>query len=125
MFIKKSLILFFSFFLFTCNDTPVDSNDNEIPNSNVSYSKHIQPIFNSKCIICHSESPQGTSLKLTNYSNLITKPGIVRPNEPLSSVLYQRISGMSYPRMPLNQDTLTAKQIQGIKTWISEGARNN
>jgi hypothetical protein len=56
---------------------------------------------------------------------VLALPGVVVPNDPGNSGLVMRIEGSIGARMPLNRNPLNQNQINGIRTWIAEGARNN
>jgi hypothetical protein len=97
------------------------------PLSNVSYSQHVQPLFNQTCAIsgCHDDN-QSLVVRLTSYGNVyFAQPQIIVEGAPESSVLVFRIEGRISPRMPLNRNPLNQNQINGIRAWIAEGARNN
>lgn len=120
------LILIMALFI-GCSDmgkkAPVVNNP---PDTTVSYSADIQPIFNSRCVGCHVGAIQG-GLRLDNYSFLLlggNSGPVVVPFEPDSSILVQRIEGI-LPRMPLVGDPLTQEQIDLIRQWIVEGAEDN
>ena len=134
---KSFSLLLFSIFLsfvlaiaFGCDDT-VSNSGQDIPTSNVSYSKYIQPIFNLKCTSsgCHDDQTRAGDLSLTSYGNATADELIVVPYHPENSILVWAIEGESgygpmppvgAPVLPLSQ-----KEIQGIKTWIKEGAKSN
>jgi len=126
------LILFFSVILAvsSCKDT-VAPNDNDIPEKNVSYNKHIQPIFNYKCTLsgCHEDATRAGGLSLTSYANTTADIQIVFPYHPENSILVWAIEGTGgYGPMPpvtAPAPPVTKKELQGIKTWIKEGARAN
>jgi len=100
----------------------------------VDYTSEIQPIFNGRCIGCHSGSspPQGLKLDSANsFSNLVNVashevPSLkrVKPGDPGNSYLVQKIEGTASvgSRMPLGGSPLSADQIALIRRWISEGA---
>jgi len=102
--------------------------------SGVSFSQHIQPIFNANCIGCHGGSG---GLYLTagqSYSNLVNIQALagcttemrVLPGNAASSVLYKRISGAACgDQMPRGGNPLSAADIQKIVDWINQGAQNN
>ena len=98
-----------------------------LPEKNLSYSRHIQPLFDRRCAIsgCHDDKTRASNLSLTSYENATARPGIIIPRDPENSVLVMRIEGRLQPRMPLNMAPLTQNQINGIKQWIREGALNN
>lgn len=97
------------------------------PADSVSYSRHMQPLFNQTCALsgCHDAGQPPNQLKLTDYGNLILFSGVVVQFEPDQSTLVLRIEGRAGARMPLNRNPLNANQITGIRKWILEGARNN
>jgi hypothetical protein len=114
-----------------CDDTITSDNiDNiVIPDSNVSYSQYIQPVFNLKCVNCHGVGTTEASLNLTTWSGTVADPSVVFPGEPENSKLVWTIEGrpgfppmppVGSPYIPLNQN-----QIKGVRTWIAEGAKNN
>lgn len=100
----------------------------------VDFTADIQPIFNGRCIGCHSGSspPQGLKLDAANsFANLVNVashevPSLkrVKPGDPDHSYLVQKIEGTAAvgSRMPLNGTPLSADQIALIRRWITEGA---
>ena len=113
-----------------CDDTITvqDLDNREIPDSNVSYSKDIAPIFELKCVSCHGNGRLDAGLDLTVWSGFVDGR-IVVPSVSNNSVLVWTIEGrQGFPPMPPAGSPflpLTSKQIQGVKTWIDEGAENN
>ena len=110
------------------------------PSSGVSFSSHIQAIFNTYCIACHSGgSIFGGFLPLTtgaSYTNMVNVPAVkalpgtlVTPGNSAGSVLYKRVTAPDQNlRMPQGGpflDTLNPSAIPAIKAWIDEGALNN
>ena len=117
-------------FLSCKDDNPVDggSPSNVVfPTSNVRYSQHVQPLFNQACAFvgCHDDGVPQDQLKLTSWGSVTNFPGVVAPGQPELSTLVIRIEGTSGPRMPLTGNPLNQNQINGIRTWIVEGAMNN
>jgi len=101
-----------------------------IPDSGVSYSKHIEPIFQAYCALagCHVGSDASSNLDLSppSYFNLRNYlPPLVVSGEADNSLLVWYLDGRADPRMPLYRAPLSQNQIKGIKTWINEGAQNN
>lgn len=129
-----SLVLAITFasisFYSGCKDTiTVQDLDNfVIPDSSVSYSKYIQPIFNVKCANtgCHDEYRAG-GLSLLTWAEATSDPRLIFPYDPDQSVLVWTIELRSgFPVMPpVGFPYLTPNQIQGVRTWIQEGALNN
>jgi mono/diheme cytochrome c family protein len=99
------------------------------PAAAVSYSQHVQVLFNQTCAIsgCHDDGSHQSALRLTSYENLRwNAPQVeVVPSEPNASVLVLRIEGRLGDRMPLYKNSLNDNQINGIRAWIVEGALNN
>ena len=110
----------------TINITDIDSKI--IPTSNVSYAQYIQPVLTAKCARagCHDDQTSEAGLSLTSYSNTTRSYLIVAPGYPQNSKLVWSIEGTSGNIMPpLGYLPVTKNQIDGIKTWIKEGAKNN
>jgi hypothetical protein len=114
------------------------------PSQGVSFSIHIQAIFNTYCIACHTaNSPFAGFLPLTqgaSYTNLVNVPAVktlpgtlVIPGDSADSGLYKRVAGTGLSNQSLQQmpqggpylDTLNPSAITAIKAWIDEGALNN
>ncbi len=113
-----------------CDDTiNISDIDNKIiPTFNVSYSQHIQPVLTAKCARagCHDDQTREGGLSLTSYSNTTQSYLVVAPLLPQNSKLVWSIEGTSGNIMPpLGYPPVTKNQIDGIKTWIKEGAKNN
>ncbi len=113
---------------------PSSSTPIVFPASNVSYTKQVQPLFDQKCNVpgCHDSQTQAGNPPLdlsdqNGYTSLITTPGIVVHGDTLDSELIESVEG----RMPLMPPPLSGisalnqNQINGLKTWIMEGAKLN
>jgi hypothetical protein len=132
----RSLTLYlFSFILIviiftSCDDTlngdQIDSI--VIPERNVSYFDYIQPVFNYKCNYsgCHDHLSAAGGLVLESWTQTTGDPSMVFPYQPDNSRLVWAIEGQTGLLMPpYGYYALTQNQIDGIKTWIAEGAQNN
>lgn len=117
------------FYITGCKDEIGNTDDLEIPSSKVSYSVHIQPVLEAHCTGCHDAQNAAGGLILTSYSNTTADPGVVFPGEPGNSRLVWRIDptygASQMPPLGSIYKPLNKNQITGIKTWISEGAKNN
>jgi len=93
----------------------------------VSFSQHIYPVLNIKCnnAGCHDDQTRAGGISLTTWANVVADPTVVFPGEPQNSRLVWSIEGINYPMPPVGYPTLTKNQIEGIKKWIEEGAKNN
>jgi hypothetical protein len=125
-----SLAIFVSFvavlFYTGCKDTITADQINSvvIPSSNVSYSQYIQPVLNLYCATsaCHGATGSG-GVVLTSWSTTAIPP-VVFAFHPETSHLVWVIEG-KVPQHPDLIYNLNANQDQGVKTWISEGAKDN
>jgi hypothetical protein len=99
----------------------------------VSFSKDIRPILEANCIECHQPGGKGyeaSGLSMQTYASLMkgTKFGpVIKKGDALSSTLVLLIEGKADPSisMPHGRDPIKKEQIQLIKTWINQGAKNN
>lgn len=117
-------------FITSCKDTTtVESLDSiTIPSSNVSFAKYIEPVLTVKCANagCHDDQNAAGGLSLTTWSNTTANYQVVAPGLPQNSKLVWRIQGTSGNIMPpIGYAPLTKNQIDGVVTWIKEGAKNN
>lgn len=133
VFLLGGFILLVSSGLFSCKDTQTNPSSEIIfPDSNVSFSKHVGPLFQQKCAPspCHGGSApaptnNGLNLEYPSYTVLINRTGLVLPGDANHSTLVQHLDGSLSPMPPPNFPQLTQNQITGIKTWINEGAKYN
>ncbi len=99
----------------------------------VSWKLDVQPILQSRCTECHKPGGAGweaSGLDLTSYQGLMTgtKHGpIIVPGDTLSSNLPVLIEGRADPkvRMPHGQRPLLKQQIDIIRLWVKQGAKDN
>lgn len=108
--------------------------------SGVSFSKDIQPILDSSCVICHqgTAAPGGLNLEAgLAYKNLVNAQStqsplmLVAPGDSDSSYLLHKLRntqgqiGGSGLRMPYGNSPLPQGQINLIQQWIEQGAPDN
>lgn len=100
----------------------------------VSFSQDVQPILNKNCVECHQPGGQGevaSGLDMTSYEGLMkgTRNGpMVIAGDVEGSNLVVLIEGRADPsiRMPHGKKEPIAKEdIQTIRRWIGQGAKNN
>ncbi|MFC2135256.1 hypothetical protein ACFLTH_11620 [Bacteroidota bacterium] len=123
-------IIFFAFLFYACDDTIVQTDiDNRIiPESGVSFAEHIYSVLNAKCAFsgCHEDQTRAGNFSVTTWSNVVADPQIVFPYYPNNSKLIWAIEWTgSSPMPPVGYPYLTRNQIEGITTWVIEGAKNN
>ncbi|MDB5036442.1 MAG: hypothetical protein JWQ98_3683 [Chlorobi bacterium] len=107
-------------------DTVTQPQQVVFPGSSVSFGRHVLPLFDLGCTYggCHNSADAAGDLQLTSYIDLFRSPGLVRPGDSASSVLWQIVAGRlphSYPLV----NVVNANQVHGIAVWIQEGASNN
>jgi hypothetical protein len=128
--IKLLLIVLATFVIIisqNCKDTITSTDVDNIvmPDSNVSYSKHIAPVFEVKCVPCHNDQRSDSGVNLSSWTNVVRDPSIVFPGSDSTSILVWTIERIPpYPPMPPSE-WLKRNHIDGIRTWIREGALNN
>lgn len=112
----------------SCDDTLTSTDVNNIvmPDSNVSYARHIAPVFEVKCVPCHNNNGrQEAGLDLSSWTGITADPSIVARGSDSTSILVWTIEGFPpYPLMPPT-GRMIDNHINGIRTWIREGALNN
>ncbi len=108
----------------------------------VSYKNDVDPILQANCLSCHDGQGEGieaSGFSVKSYDDLMkgTKSGpVVVPGDSLSSSLYRLIDHQADPKiqMPPHHDvtvasgkmaSLSGEQINTVKTWIDQGAKNN
>jgi hypothetical protein len=100
---------------------------------NVSYSKAVQPILSKNCSECHAPGKPGldaSGLDTTGYASLM-KGGkfgaLVKPGDAFTSALNMLVEGRAHPsiRMPHGTEKLPAADIETLKSWVNQGAKND
>ncbi|MDI3341541.1 MAG: hypothetical protein QJR03_13540 [Sphaerobacter sp.] len=96
-----------------------------VPTGEVSFTQHVQPILLRSCVGCHG----GTAgLWLDRYETVMQGSAngpVIVPGEPEQSELYLRITGRKQPAMPIGGRKLKPEQIETIRLWIAQGAKEN
>lgn len=109
------------------------------PSGDISFASQVQPIFTANCAVsgCHAGSSPQQGMDLSSgkaYSNIVNVRSIeistyyrVNPSHSDSSFLYFKVSGNSIAgaQMPYQRAALSAADVQTIKDWIDQGAKNN
>jgi WD40 repeat protein len=93
----------------------------------VSFYRHIRPILQRSCSGCHQPAKRGGNLLLTSHEGL-KKGGEAGPpfvaGKPDESLVVQYISGAK-PEMPKNAEKLKPVQVDLIRRWIAQGAKDD
>jgi hypothetical protein len=115
-----------------CGDTGVSSNRDVIfPDSNVSYIHQVEPFLSIKCSYqgCHSANDMAGNRDMSTYFALFdaSNAGLVIANNPDASRMIQILKGnpqhSGYYSFPAGY--FKDNYINGMVTWIKEGAKFN
>jgi hypothetical protein len=92
----------------------------------VNFAQDIQPILAANCYKCHGPALQMARLRLDAKQTALAggqSGKVIQPGSADSSILYQRVAGLSkQERMPMGPTALTPEQIGLIHDWINQGA---
>jgi hypothetical protein len=100
---------------------------------NVSFSADVQPILKKYCLDCHVPGGSGydaSGFDMSSHESLMKggKYGaFVIPGDPFGSNLMVLVEGRAHPsiRMPHGREKLSEDEIELLRTWVQEGAKNN
>lgn len=125
---RNVLVLALCVFIASCADdsNPVSKiEDIVFPESNISYYRTIQPLFNIACATsgCHDVFTQSSNLDLSSYSGIRQRYyDVVIPGDTTLSILIWSIEARPGAALMPPTRSLTLNQIKGFKQWIMEGA---
>lgn len=91
-----------------------------------SYRQDVYPIFEKHCFGCHTAGTKMGSLDLETWEGLQRGGNhgtIVVPYKSRESRLYTMLTGEHSPAMPMDGKVLLAAQINTVKKWIDNGAK--
>jgi hypothetical protein len=100
----------------------------------VSFSQDVKPILDQNCLECHQAGGKGqlaSGLNMNDYQNLMkgTRNGpMVIAGDPEGSNLLVLMEGRADPSINMphgDRHPVTKEDIQTIRLWITQGARNN
>ena len=100
----------------------------------VSFAQDVQPILEQHCIDCHQPGGSGheaSGFSMTSYDALMkgTKYGpMVIAEDPEGSNMVVLMEGRADPSISMphgNLDPVPQADIQTIRKWIEQGAKNN
>jgi WD40 repeat protein len=86
-----------------------------------SYFRDIRPVLQRQCQGCHQPNLKSSNLDLTTYDAL--KTGGKRG--PALALLIPYLTGEMKPQMPLGNPPLPADQIDLVRNWIADGAKDD
>ena len=100
----------------------------------VSFSQDVKPILDQNCIECHQVGGQGevaSGFNMSTYDSLMTGtkfgPMIIAGDVEGSNLLVL-MEGRADPSISMphgKQDPVSGEDIQTIRLWIKQGAKNN
>ncbi|MBF0126019.1 MAG: hypothetical protein HQM02_02305 [Magnetococcales bacterium] len=97
----------------------------------VSFSEDVFPILQYRCLECHKAGAPGVAfsgLNLESYDGLMkgTRYGpVVVPGNAMVSNLNVLVEGRAGIRMPHNRKRLTSCEIDILRNWVNQGAKND
>ncbi|MDG1253186.1 MAG: hypothetical protein P8N56_05850, partial [Schleiferiaceae bacterium] len=131
------LIVIFGLFFSSCTHDPLPRDPNPIDTTAVGslicdpdtvyFQQDVLPLIVSSCAMsgCHDAASAQDGVVLTSYAKIM-QTGDIKVGEPNNSDLYKALVETNPNKiMPPPPASLTAAQIQLIKTWIQQGAQNN
>ncbi|MFI5204145.1 MAG: hypothetical protein ACHQF2_06580 [Flavobacteriales bacterium] len=84
----------------------------------VSFSQHIQPYINARCMPCHTTERQEGGIILEDWANIMA---VAAGGELMGTMKHEP----GYPSMPDNGPKPSDCAIAGFELWISQGMHNN
>lgn len=105
----------------------------------VAFSARVLPVLERNCFVCHSpdDDQGGLSLLPDAWEKLVNVPSrqvgmkLVEPGSPEKSYLFLKLLGTHEEAggkgriMPIEQDALDPADIEAVRQWILQGAKND
>jgi len=91
------------------------------PTGAVSFMRDIAPVLQKSCVECHSARKRKADYDVSTHAAALE--GVV-PGKPESSDLYMSLLGKGRKKMP-PKGPLPAAQIEMVRKWIADGAKND
>ena len=130
----KSKILKFiaatAFYVFVACENQINSPEDLVfPEKNVSFFEHVQPFLKYYCAYqgCHSPETRAGGKWYSDWVSIFDTDnlGFVVPYNPDGSRFVQIIEGKSLSHLTYFRNEIKQNHVQGIRTWILEGALDN
>jgi mono/diheme cytochrome c family protein len=97
----------------------------------VSYYREVRRLFQQHCQGCHQPAKPMGGYVMTSHADLLKggdqgKPGVV-PGQPQRSLLVEQITPQAgkRPAMPKGRPPLLDKEVDLVKRWIAQGAKDD
>ena len=94
----------------------------------VSFQKQIRPILQRNCEGCHQPASRQSGLSLVDYRSFHEggrKGAPFVAGSPEKSVIISYLTGETKPQMPFGGKPLPDDQIELVRRWIREGAKDD
>src|SRR5579883_868624 len=94
----------------------------------ISFEKQVRPILTRSCAGCHQPAAKQSGLSLASYAEFQkggNKGAGFTPGDPDKSVIIAYLTGAVKPQMPFGGKPLPDDQIELIRQWIREGAKDD
>ncbi|MGD8347187.1 MAG: hypothetical protein PVI83_08060 [Lysobacterales bacterium] len=100
----------------------------------ISFAQDVKPVLDQNCLSCHQPGGTGyeaSGLSMVSYAELMkgTEGGaMIIPGDEMGSNLVVLMEGRADPSISMphgKMEPVAAKNIELIKQWIAQGARNN
>lgn len=99
----------------------------------VSFEQDVKPVLQKYCLSCHSASGKGyaeSGFSVESYSDVMkgTKFGpVIIPGSSVSSTLQRLVEHKAHPslNMPQGGVSLPKEQVEIIRVWIDQGAKDD
>ncbi len=122
------IVLLFSMIMIasSCENSLSSLQDIVFPSEKVSYISQVEPFLRYTCSYsgCHGFSAAG-GIVLTDYFELYKTTGLIISGNPDQSLLIQIIENKIPHTTYFERSQINSNHIQGMRTWVKEGALNN
>lgn len=92
------------------------------------FKRDVIPIFEEYCLGCHATGMRMGSFECDTFEGVMrgaTHGAVVVPGRSGDSRLYQTLIGKITPAMPMNNRSLTKRELDTIRRWIDSGAKDS
>ena len=93
----------------------------------ISYYRQVRPVLQRACTGCHQPAKAGGGLLMTSHANSLKggeQGALWVPGKPEESLLIEVVTG-DPPYMPKNAPALAKEQVELLRRWIAEGAKDD
>jgi WD40 repeat protein len=110
--------------------TTLSADEQPEADTGVSYYKQILPIFQANCQGCHQPAKQGGDYVMTQFTGMLaggeSGDAAILPGKPDESYLVNQITPADgEAAMPKGKKPLSGSELELIRSWISEGAKDD